>query len=261
MMKKVAIYVKENDLCKKIEENVSKLLVDAGISLDNKNPDIVIIIGGDGTFLRAVHHYLDRVNELLFIGINAGHLGFFSEFNIDEVKELVRVIKEDDYKIEKHSLLKTFINQDEEKNIFAVNEIRIENPFHTLISEVIINDEKLETFRGNGLVVCSTLGSSAYNKSLGGSVLDSSLDLLEITEIAAIQNNVFRSLGSSIVLSGDKKIELVGDFKDVVVGYDFETFHLNKATSLCISLSNKRLSLIRRNSSNQVAKLRESFIE
>ena len=261
-MNKVSLYVKDNQSCIAYSQKVSFLLKQEGFEIDDENPNVVITIGGDGTFLRAVHHYIDRVNDILFVGINAGHLGFFMEVSVEDIEPFIKSLKEKTYRYTSHALLHTLIKSAVGNyDFYAVNEIRIENPFHTLIAEVKINDEMLETFRGNGLVVSSSLGSSAYNKSLGGAVVDNSLDIMELTEIATIQNTIYHSLGSSLVLSKDKKIEFSGNFNDVVVGYDFETFSLTKATSLLIELSDKRLSIIRYKNSNNIVKLRESFIK
>lgn len=259
-MKKVGIYAKENDKSLSCKEELVSLLKGENFIIDNDNPEIVIAIGGDGTFLRAAHQYFNR--EVAMVGVNAGHLGFFSEFDLNELKLLVDSLKNDNYAIRKHRLLKAEISSDSDsRTILALNEVRIENPFHTLIADVYVNDDHLETFRGNGLVVSSSIGSSAYNKSLGGAVVDTSLDILELTEIAAIQNNSFRSLNSSYIANGDKTIRFTGNFNEVVVGYDFETFHLAKASSILLSLSTQSVSIIHQKKKNHIKKLKESFIE
>ena len=71
------------------------------------------------------------------------------------------------------------------------------------VAYVYINDEYLETFRGNGLCVSTASGSTAYNKSLGGAILYSDVGMMQLSEIAGIHHNAYRSLGSSLVL--DKK--------------------------------------------------------
>ena len=259
---KVSLYIKDNQVCKSYEKKVLYLLKEEGFSFDEDNPDVVITIGGDGTFLRAVHKYMNQIDDTLFVGINAGHLGFFTEVDIDDIDSFIKALKNKEYRVTKHAILHTFIKSDMGNyNFYAINEIRIENPFHTLISEVKIDDESLENFRGNGLVVCSSLGSSAYNKSLGGAVVDNNLDIMQLTEIAPIQNMIYHSLGSSLILNKDKKIEFSGDFNEVVVGYDHETFNLKNASSLTIELSDKKLSIIRYKNLNNTTKLRESFIK
>ena len=259
-MKTLGIYAKQNDRSLSVKEKLVSLLKRENFIINDDNPEIVISIGGDGTFLRAVHHYLNQ--NIIMVGINAGHLGFYSEFDDTELELLVKCLKEENYDIKEHRLLRAEISSETDSRcIYALNEIRIENPFHTLIADVYLDDDHLETFRGNGLVVSSSVGSSAYNKSLGGAVIDTDLDVLELTEIAAIQNNIFRSLNSSYIASGNKVIKFAGNFNEVVVGYDFETFHLEKANIILLTLSEKKISIIHQKNHSHIKKLKESFIE
>ena len=172
------------------------------------------------------------------------------------------MIKERSYKITTHPIIQGHAQyENSEESFYAINEIRIENPFHTLISDVLINDEKLETYRGNGLIVCTSLGSSAYNKSLGGSLIDNDLESLEITEIAGIENNVYRALGSSFVLKGDKTITFSGQLLNSVIGYDFSNIHKNEnLLNVVISYSDKTFRIIHSPDYSYIQKIRKSFI-
>ena len=232
-----------------------------GFSLDIINPDVVISIGGDGTFLQAVHAYINKLDSIKFIGVNYGSLGFFCGYTKEDIPELIKELKEG-LNVKQYSLLKGEIKyQDNEQVIYALNEIRIENPFHTLISEVFIDEDKLETFRGNGLMVCSSLGSSAYNKSLGGAIIDHDLEVLELTEVAGIQNNVTHSLGSSLILKGDKTISFEGELVNSVVGYDFASYHKEEALKkLSISYSDKEVKVIASKERSYIKKIKRSFV-
>lgn len=240
---------------------LKKQLEKNGFSLDNVNPDVVISIGGDGTFLQAVHTYIDKLDSIKFIGVNYGSLGFFCGYTKEDISELIKELKEG-LNIKQYSLLKGEIKyQDNEQVIYALNEIRIENPFHTLISDVFIDEDKLETFRGNGLMVCSSLGSSAYNKSLGGALIDSDLNALELTEIAGLDNNIFHSLKSSLVVSGNKKISFRGELSNSMVGYD--NLSLNKEESLkevTVTISDKKVSIVYSKNNSYIKKVRKSFV-
>ena len=259
MTMKIALYYKEKN-----KENAAFLkeqLVKNGFELDNVNPDVVFSIGGDGTFLQAVHNYIDRLDSIKFIGINYGSLGFFCGYAKEDIPELIKELK-GELNVKQYSLLKGEVKyQGNEQVIYALNEIRIENPFHTLISDVFINDEKLETFRGNGLMVCSSLGSSAYNKSLGGALIDSDLNVLELTEIAGLDNNIFHALKSSLVINGNKKISFKGDLTSTVVGYD--NLSINKQENLkevTISISDKKVYIVYSKNNSYIQKIRKSFV-
>ena len=257
---KVGIYYKQEN--HDLVETIKKELKKYNLSIDNRQPDIVFSVGGDGTFLRAVHMYMDRLDEIHFIGINSGSLGFFYDFNKEEIPQIIEKIAKNEYFVKEHALLKGEVKfANHEETIYALNEIRIENPFHTLISDVLINGEKLENYRGNGLVVASTLGSSAYNKSLGGSLIDNDIDALELTEIAGIQNNVYRSLGSSLVIKGDKVISFKGKLGNSVVGYDY--LNLEKGDNLQevnISYSEKKVKIVSSENHSYIQKIRKSFV-
>ncbi len=255
-MEKIAIYSLKND---ELYEEVSEIVRRNNFSLNEKNPDIVIALGGDGTLLRAVHHYLDQIDHIKFIGINAGTLGYLMQFSKEDLED---ILKNRLFDVERYSLIECLIKKNNnEQTLFAVNEFRFENPFHTMIADVYINNSHLEKFRGNGLVISSSLGSSAYNKSLGGAVVDSSLEILELTEIAPIENNVYRSLGSSLVLSREKEISLGMDFKYVIVGYDHESLPLDGVESILVKLSDKKLNLISNLNKNNIQILKGSFIK
>lgn len=257
---KIALFYKTENLA--IISKIKEEAKNNNIEIDNEKPDVVFSIGGDGTFLRAVHKYIDRLDSLLFVGINNGSLGFFYDFNVEEISLVMRSLAKGDYSSKEHLLLKgvaEYANKKEE--FYALNEVRLENPFHTLISAVYINEEKLENYRGNGLIVSSSLGSSAYNKSLGGALIDHSLNALEITEIASIQNNAYRSLGSSLVINGDKKVSFVGPFKDAVVGFD----HLNiknddSLEKVSVSYSDKKVRIIYSKEHSYVERIKKSFV-
>lgn len=243
-------------------ESFKKRLAKDGFVYDEENPKYVFFLGGDGTFLRAVHKYIDLVDKINFVGLNAGTLGFFLDYTTSDIDNLINDILSNNVNVINYPLLKADIRfKKDVKTIYAVNEIRIENPFKSLVCDVAINDHKLETFAGNGLVVSSALGSSAYNKSLGGAVMEHNLALLELSEIAPIQNNAYRSLSSSLIISGQNTIAFSGKFNDIVVGFDHEFLKDDKKImEVKVSLSNKHVKLIRKIDHNYIDVLRKAFI-
>lgn len=258
-MKIGIFYKKENpEIINLLKSEASK----HQFEIDNDNPDVVFSVGGDGTFLRAVHKYINALDKIRFVGINTGSLGFFYDYSKEEIASIMNELESNSCSYNEHPLLKGEVTFKNSKDvIYALNEIRIENPFHTLISDVLVNDEKLETYRGNGLIVSSTLGSSAYNKSLGGALIDSDINALELTEIAAIQNNVYRSLGSSLVVKGDKVITFSGNLNNTVVGYDHLNFKKDDdLLKVRISTSDKNVKIIYSKDHSYIQRIRKSFV-
>ena len=175
-------------------------------SYDENNPDIVIAIGGDGTLLQAFHKYPSAV----VFGVHTGHLGFFANYNPDTIDLLIDDINNDKYNIEELELLSCKIEEANGNIILgdAINEATVISPAKTLILDVSIDDEYLETFRGTGLCISTTSGSTAYNKSLHGAVVDHELDVMQLAEIASINSNAYRTLGSPLLLSKKRRITL-----------------------------------------------------
>jgi NAD+ kinase len=257
---KIAVYCKQSNQHNK--ENIVEELIKNGFKIDEVNPDVILSVGGDGTFLRAVNHYIDIIDNVKIIGINFGTLGFYNEYQRDELHLVIDTLKSGEYKIFSHRLLLgTAIYEDEIKKFYAVNEIRLENPFRTLTCEVFINDESLEIFRGNGLVVSSALGSSAYNKSLGGALVEARFDTIQLTEIAPIENNVYRSIGSSLIIKDDSEIVFKGKFIEEVIGYDSHYVHEGVLLELRTILSDKKVNIIRRKDHSFVKLLRKTFVK
>ena len=259
---KIAIHSKEKENTKSLISKITKIIHSRGHVIDQENPEVVLYLGGDGTFLRTVQLYKNRLKDIIFVGVHNGTLGFFYDFTTDELEEAFDAI-DAKRNIKSHRLLKadlTLIDNTKE-TLYAVNEIRIENPFHTLVSDVLIDGKKLETFYGNGLIVCSSLGSTAYNRSLGGALVLDDLETLQITEIAPILNKSYRSLNSSLILSGDKCVQFVGDLSSVVVGYDHLTSNISHPLEVKITLSKKRVNILHSDKHSHIDKIRESFAE
>lgn len=255
------LFVRKDDASKQIEKEICDLLLKKGTLKDDEHPEIVICIGGDGTFLRAVHNFLFLDQLPKFVCVRSGSLCFFGNYEKNEVDQLVDDILNQTILFEEYPLLQATIHQNQKAlaTFYAVNEIRIENPFKTMICDVDIDNERLEEFRGNGLLVSSTLGSSAYNKSCGGALIDTKLNLLELTEIAPIESVAYRSIKESMVLASSRTIRFYGPFKNhEVIGYDYLLYETEEAIDdVTISYSDKKIQIVKR---EFVSALKKAFI-
>ena len=236
---KYYIFCRNDDKSQKISEKIKKSLT---LILDDKSPDIVIAIGGDGTILKAFHSY---PNAIIF-GIHTGSLGFYANYGVDDVDMLIESINSCSYNIECMDLLNCklidFDNNIIENN--ALNEITIVNPTKTLIIDVSIDDSYFEKFRGTGMCISTPSGSTAYNKSLHGSVIDSSIKCMQLTEIAGINSNAYRTLASPLVLSKDRRIKLFSDTPlNIYVTVDTVAYTVNNFKEINISYSEKVLKM------------------
>ena len=177
-------------------------LEDFGLQYDEENPEIVLSIGGDGTLLHAFHRYADQLDKVAFVGIHTGHLGFYADWKPSELEKLVLSIAKKEYNVVEYPLLEVQVHhhQSESESYLALNEATIKSPDVTLVMDVELNGTHFERFRGDGLCVSTPSGSTAYNKALGGAIIHPTLQALQITEMASINNRVFRTVGSSLVL-------------------------------------------------------------
>ncbi|RIA75775.1 NAD+ kinase [Anaeroplasma bactoclasticum] len=200
---KYCILIKNDDLSKELAAYIRKNIK---YSYDENNPDITIAIGGDGTILQAFHKYPSSV----VFGLHTGHLGFFANYNPDTIDLLIEDINNHQYKIDEMELLSCKIEEANGNTYYAdsINESTILSPKKTLILDVKIDGELLEKYRGTGLCVSTNYGSTGYNKSLHGAVVDHDLTIMQLSEVASINSNAYRSLGSPLILSSKKSITL-----------------------------------------------------
>ena len=228
---------------------------------DEITPEIVFTIGGDGTFLHAVHKYLNRLNRINFVGIHTGTLGFYTDYEAEEINQLIQDVLYNQPKIEAIRMLKIETKNGKQKNsLYALNEARIENIIKTQIIHVYINDEYLEMFRGNGLCVSAQAGSTAYNRSINGAVMSMGIEGLQITEISGIHHKASRSLGSPLIISSKSNIVFKNDtFTKAVLCYDYKHISLDDMTEIKVNLSNKKVKIARFRPTSYIRRLQSLF--
>lgn len=221
---KYTIVSKKDKKSHSVEEKIKAALQKANWIYDKKYPEIVFCVGGDGTLLYGVHKYLSCINDIQFLGIHTGTLGFFTDYTGDEIEECLQDVLHKESTIFESKLLK--INLDNETEpYYALNEIRVENIVKSQIMDIYVDGEFFETCRGSGICLSTQAGSTAYNRSLGGAVIDSGLSLMQLAEITAIQHSKHRSLGNPYIMMENRKINMKSDtFDTAYLCYD----HLNK---------------------------------
>lgn len=240
---------------------ISKKLETLGHIRDDKNPKIVFSVGGDGTILETVHKYMDIIDKVKIVGINYGKLGFYTDFSKDEFDSIVKLIESNKYEVSEFNFIEyELINSKSCKVYYALNEVALISPVHTQIIDVYINDSMFETFRGTGLIVSTPTGSTAYNKSVGGSVMDPSIKSIQLAEIAPINNRVYKTLSSPIVLSSTSEIKLTSNFNNTSISYDGIIDECIGVEEIKIKLSKKAVSFIIKENTNFWDRVKKSFL-
>ncbi|GAE94285.1 NAD kinase [Gracilibacillus boraciitolerans JCM 21714] len=201
-----------------IKGRMKKYLDDFDFVFDEEEPELIVSVGGgDGTFLEAFHSYQHRLKDTAFIGIHTGHLGFYADWVPEEVEKLIIEIAKKPFEVVEYPLLDVKIhskNGEGYKHFLALNEVSVKSNEGTVVIDVHIKGAHFERFRGDGLCVSTPSGSTAYNKALGGAIIHPSLDALQIAEMASINNRVFRTIGSPLILPKHHVCELLPLYQD-----------------------------------------------
>ncbi len=199
----------------------------------------VLALGGDGTMLRAVRTVFKR--RIPVMGINLGGLGFLTAFPSSKIKEALNDLKNLNFRIEERMLLE--ISYKKEK-LHALNDcaINMGPQARTMELETKVDGEFLSRFTGDGLVVSTPTGSTAYSLAAGGPILFPMLDCIALTPISP------HSLTARpIVLSPNAKLEigLSGKTEEAIMMVDGqERRSIKKPQSIKIKKSGYRAKII-----------------
>ena len=209
------------------------------------NAELNICIGGDGAFLRAVHKY--QFTNTPFIGINTGHLGFFQEILPENIDPFIDKYINGDYVVEEILLVKANIcTKTNCFQLFGVNEIVIKGIQSKVVHlEVFIDDNHLEKFCGDGIIVSTPVGSTAYNFSSGGSIIHPSLKTLQITPLSPISSKAYRSLPNSTIVPGDIVITIKPEYRyvnSILIIVDGIEYRYDNITEVNFTVPEKTIS-------------------
>lgn len=241
-MKKIALVSRNDEVSIKIAATIQNQLVAGGMTYSEDDPEIVCTIGGDGTFLSAIHKYMNRIDDVAFMGIHTGTLGFFADYTLKEMKQMIEAVLTAEPEIEEKRLLKIHLNSID-KDCYAVNEMCIQS-HRTQTIEVYLGDSHLETYHGSGLILSTQMGSTAYSRSLGGAVVAPGMDIMQLTEFAGIHHSRYHSLMNPLIISGEDTVRFVSDsFTEAMLCFDRYSTALPAKEELVCSLSDHALRL------------------
>lgn len=158
-----------------------------GSGTDLSDLELVIVLGGDGTILRAAE--LARGSRAPLLGINLGHVGFLAEAERESLAESVRRALQRDYEVEERMTLAIRVKVDTEVvyETWALNEATVEKASRERMLEVVIevDGRPLSSFGCDGVVMSTPTGSTAYSFSGGGPVVWPSLDVMLLVPLSA----------------------------------------------------------------------------
>lgn len=248
------------------EENFEKLHSIASkmgfeIVNDYKEANIIASIGGDGTFLQAVRNTGFR-DDCLYVGVTTGQLGFYCDFDINHQDDMLHAIQDEQVEVRRYPILSVTI--DGHSHFHCLNECSIRSSIiKTLSLGVFIDDLEFETFRGDGMIISTPTGSTAYNKSVEGAVVDPMLPCIQVTELASLNNNQFRTLGSSFLLSENRELTIRINQEGnnyPLISLDNEAFSIRNDKEIKIQLAERKIKTVKLKNNSFWHKVQRSFL-
>ena len=194
-----------NDEAVKTKESLTEISEELEIEIVNdiNESDIVISVGGDGTFLKSAR----LGHEKPIIGINTGTLGYLTEISPNDMKTALKDILDGNYEIENRMMLEGEVIRQSGEAIEipeSLNEIAIsKNTFGVVRFDVKVNEKLINSYTADGILVCTPTGSTAYNLSCGGPIVDPAANIMTLTPIAP-----HSILNRSIILADDSVVDI-----------------------------------------------------
>lgn len=224
-----------------------------------KSADLILVLGGDGTMISTARMIGDA--EVPVIGVNYGGLGYLAEFRIEELFSALETIFAGDYKVERRVMLSVELKRGAElvtKNRVLNDVVMNKSALARIIEiETYLNEQFVNSFRADGLIVSTPTGSTAYNLSAGGPVIYPSMSAIVITPICP-----FTLSNRPIVVPDDSVIEvrLMTENEDVALTLDGQVgFPLQAGDRVVIRKSDTTFNLVQPASRNYFDLLRDKL--
>ena len=263
-MKTVRLFVNDNETSKNVSKIVKEKLESANFQLVEDNYDLAIAIGGDGSFLRMIKS--SNFNEnCLYIGINAGTLGFAQEVNVEEIDKFILDLENNNYKIENIGIQEIEIKTpDTVSKQLSLNEMVIRDlDLNTVNLKVLVEGMLLEDFVGDGLLLATSFGSTAYNLSFGGSIVYNTFHTLQLTPIAPLNNKSYRNLLNSIILPDSKEVVIkpFNRTKNLLITVDGDNNFYKNVDYVSSKVSGREIQILRMKDYNFIKKINDKFLK
>jgi len=260
---KIKIYANQNKECEKIKKALILKLEKNNFMIVKENPELVIAIGGDGAFLRMVKEQKYDTNPF-YIGINGGTLGFLQNVNKNEIDNFIIRLKNNDYEVEEISIQETKIKTKKEMQVFyALNELVIrEKELNVLRVSVAIDHTFLENYVGDGLLISTATGSTAYNLSFGGSIIYNTFHATQITPIAPLNNGSYRNIINSLIIPETMLIELKPKAikNELLFTFDGINTSISDVLKIQVCTFRKKLKCLRLNDYHFIKTINDKFL-
>ena len=219
--------------------------------------DFALSLGGDGTFLTTAS--LVGHLDIPILGINCGHLGYLAEVQTESLENVLEQLVNNNYTIEQRRMLEVSC-QYEGKIVspYALNEVAIlKSGLSSMITvDVRLNGEPLHNYKSDGLLIATPTGSTAYNLSAGGPLLDPHVNAIILTPVATHRLNI-----RPLVVLDDSQIDVKissrnGNF---LLSVDGRSQVLNQDIQLHVERSQRTIKLVRINGQTFMQSLKDKL--
>lgn len=219
--------------------------------------DFALSVGGDGTFLTTAS--LVGHLDIPILGINCGHLGYLAEVQTNDIDAVLDQLITNNYTIEQRRMLEVSCQQDGKiASPYALNEIAVlKSGLSSMIAvDVTLNGEFLHNYKADGLLIATPTGSTAYNLSVGGPLLDPHVSAIILTPVATHSLNI-----RPLVVLDDSKIDIKissrnGNF---LLSVDGRSQVLNHDIQLHVERSQRTIKLVRIQGQNFMQSLKDKL--
>ena len=243
-----------------ISEQSAEMIGTNGIDFEGmcKKSDFLVSLGGDGTLLSLVRRSYGFHKPV--VGINAGTLGFLADITIDDVDNFLDQLLEGEYRIDNRMMMEGCITtkKGSKQPFFALNDVVLTRP---VISKMVkinasIDGEWFNTYRGDGLIISTPTGSTAYNLAAGGPVIYPLTQAFIMTAVSAHSLTNQRPL----VVPADFTIELSSPSEKVIAVIDGQDhYEMHEGDVLRIQGAKIGAKLLHRKERNYFSVLREKL--
>ncbi len=199
LTEKIINHLNEKEVKTFLSPELGSALDLEGTPVNEMPVDCLITLGGDGTVLRNVH----ELPETPILGINLGGRGFLADVSPENSLEAIDKLIEDDLKTYERTKLSVKINGKKIGDALNEGVVRLKDPSTMIKSKVIMDGEEVEKLVGDGIIISTPTGSTAYALSAGGPVMDPKIDAFLAVPLAT-----HRPKALPLVFSMDSKLEL-----------------------------------------------------
>lgn len=225
--------------------------------------DIIASVGGDGSFLQACRK-TNFSKDKVYIGIKTrlDQNYLYVDFSVDDIPHLINSIDSEEVMVRKYPILE--VNLNDQMSYLCLNDFYIKSSvIKPMKMEIFIDDEYFEAFNGDGLLISTPTGSTGYNKSLDGAIIDPKIRSMQLTEIASLNNNNFRTVSSSVVLGDTRTLKITLDKEGnyyPIMGLDNEALSIQETDFITLKIQDKYIRTLKLPQNSFWSKVQRKFL-